>query len=113
MPYGTISGLAYHDMDGNGVYSSNVDLPLSGARLELYNQSGGLSGLIVTPTNGRFSFDFLDPNRTYRIKEFPPRGFSPASNDDMSLFITAGNPVTINYAHLVLQSVFIPAVEKN
>ena len=81
--------------------------------MELYNQSGGLSGLIITPANGRFSFDFLDPNRTYRIKEFPPHGYAPASNDDLSLFITAGNPVTINYGHLVMQSVFIPAVEKN
>ena len=81
--------------------------------MELYNQSGGLSGLIITPANGRFNFDFLDPDRTYRIKEFPPQGFAPASNGDLSLFITAGNPVTINYAHLVLQSVFIPAVVKN
>ena len=113
VPYGTISGLVYHDLDGNGVYSPNVDLPLSGARVELYNQSGGLSSLIITPANGRFSFDFLDPNLTYRIKEFPPRGFSAASNDDLSLFITAGNPVTITYGHRVLQSVFIPAVVKN
>ena len=48
-----------------------------------------------------------------RIKEFPPHGYAPATNDDLNLFITAGNPVTINYAHLVLQSVFIPVVENN
>jgi hypothetical protein len=112
VPYGTIRGLAYHDVDGNGAYAPGVDTPLSGARVELYNQSGGLVGMFLTPANGRFLFDFLDPSRTYRVKEFPPTGYAKAANDDSSLFIIAGEPVTIDFAHLPLQSVFIPAVQK-
>lgn len=112
MPYGAIRGLAYHDRDGNGIYAPGIDLPLSNARVELYNQSGGLLGMFLTPTNGRFLFDFLDPDRTYRIKEFPPTGFATTVNDDSSLFITAGEPVTIDFGHVPLQSVFIPAIQK-
>jgi hypothetical protein len=113
VPYGTISGLVYRDVDSNGAYTPGVDTPLANARVELYNQSGGLVGLVVTPANGRYRFDFLDPNRTYRLKETPPSGYAAAPNDDQSVFILAGEPVTIDFGHLVLRYVYMPSLEKN
>ena len=96
----------------DGVYTLGTDLALANGRVELSNQSGQLIGLQVTTSNGRFLFDFLAPNAAYRVKEFAPSGFAAAPNNDASYFVTAGYPVTVDFAHRPVRSLFLPMISK-
>ena len=112
-PYGAIQGIVFHDVDGNGSYTLGTDLPLARGRVELRNQAGQLIGLQVTTSNGHYLFDFLQPNTAYRLTETAPDGYVEASNNDANYFVTAGYPVTVNFAHLPARSMYLPMVIKD
>ncbi|MCB0228017.1 MAG: hypothetical protein KDH90_02595 [Anaerolineae bacterium] len=111
-PYGAIQGIVFHDVNEDGVYTLGIDLALASGRVELYNPAGTLIGLQVTTGNGRYLFDFLAPNAAYRVKETAPAGFAAATNNDATYFVTAGYPVTVDFAHRPLRSLFLPLVTK-
>ena len=111
-PYGAIQGIVFHDVNSDGVYTLGTDLALANGRVELRNPNGGLIGLQVTTSNGRYLFDFLAPNVTYRVTEFAPPGFAAASNNDNSYLVSAGYPVTVDFAHRPVRSLFLPIVVK-
>lgn len=89
-----------------------TDLALPNGRVELRNSGGQLIGLQVTTGNGRYLFDFLAPNAAYRVTEIAPAGFAAAPNNDASYFVTAGYPVTVDFAHRPVRSLFLPMVTK-
>ena len=111
-PYGAIQGIVFHDVNSDGVYTLGTDLALANGRVELRNPNGGLIGLQVTTSNGRYLFDFLAPNVTYRVTEFAPPGFAAASNNDNSYLVSAGYPVTVDFAPRPVRSLFLPIVVK-
>lgn len=112
VPYGIVGGVVYHDVDGNGGYTPGVDVTLAGARIELYNQAGQLVNLQITAANGQYNFSYLEPNRNYRVKSYPPAGFAPSLYNDITIFVTAGSPVTVNFGHQPYNFVYLPAVQK-
>ncbi len=111
-PYGAIQGIVFHDVNEDGIYTLGTDLALPNGRVELSNQAGQLIGLQVTTSSGRFLFDFLAPNAAYRVKEVAPSGFAAAPNNDASYFVTAGYPVTVDFAHRPMRSLFLPMISK-
>ena len=111
-PYGALQGIVFHDVDADGVYTLGIDQALSNGRVELRNSAGTLIGLQVTTNNGRYLFDFLAPNATYRVTEYAPAGYAAAPNNDESYLVTAGYPVTVDFAHRPLRSIFLPLVSR-
>lgn len=112
MPYGIVGGVVYHDVDNNGAYTPGTDTPLAGSRIELYNQAGQLVNLQITAANGQYNFSFLEPNRNYRVKSSPPPGYAPSLYNDITIFVTAGTPVTINFGHQPYNYQYLPAVQR-
>ena len=112
-PGGSLVGLVYHDRDENNVFNPAVDRPLAGARLDLYDQGGQLVDSQVTTASGVYSFASLPLNRTYRLLEFAPTGFSPASNRDVTVTMTGTAPVYTNFGHVQGFRFFVPLVTRD
>src|SRR3954467_11371263 len=55
----TISGLVYHDANGNGIYDPG-ESPIAGSTVELHDATGALLDTRVTDTQGRYAFP-VDP----------------------------------------------------
>ena len=82
---GSIHGLKYEDMDGDGTYNPAVDLPLSGVDFTLTGTDGQGNVINTTETtdvNGEFWFTGLlpsvagaGPGTGYTVTETLPRGF--------------------------------------
>ncbi|MBE2233768.1 MAG: carboxypeptidase regulatory-like domain-containing protein, partial [Anaerolinea sp.] len=103
-------GRVFHDVNRNNNYDPGVDQPLAGARVELYNLSGQLLNLQITAANGQYNFTFLEPNRTYRVVQTPPPGYAPAQYSDVNVYVPAGDPVVMNFAHQPYKQAFLPMV---
>lgn len=112
-PGGILAGLAFHDVNRNDVYNPGIDRPLANARVELYDQSGQQLSFQVTSASGIYNFSSLEPNRNYRLREFPPPGYAPASNNDLTLWVTIGAPIYTNFGHLPLQFLYLPLVTRD
>ena len=110
VPYGIVQGRVFHDVNRNNNYDPGVDQPLAGARVELYNLSGQLLNLQITAANGQYNFTFLEPNRTYRVVQTPPPGYAPAQYSDVNVYVPAGDPVVMNFAHQPYKQAFLPMV---
>jgi subtilisin family serine protease len=80
-----VSGLAFDDVNGNGVYN-NSDARLAGWAIQLYQESDGTSGLqtgtggdrlaasALTDANGNYAFNGLVPG-TYYVREVAQSGW--------------------------------------
>lgn len=99
-PYGQVQGTVYEDVNHDGLYESGIDHPLAGARIDLYSQSNQLLGTRVTAQSGLYTFEQLEPNRTYRLVETAPGGYAPATVHDLNLLVVAGYPTTVDFGHV-------------
>ena len=88
VPAGTISGFAYVDADGNGVYD-HADTRVAGMQVYLDTNANGVldtgETFVVTASDGSYGFANVTPG-TYAVGEVPPGGYVPA---------TATPPVTV------------------
>ncbi|MBE2233158.1 MAG: hypothetical protein IAE85_06660, partial [Anaerolinea sp.] len=112
-PGGSLVGLVFHDVDGNNRFDPAVDQPLAGSRLELYNQAGQLLSAQVTTASGVYSFTALPLNRTYRLLQFAPPGYSPAANRDTTVTVSSTAPIYINFAHLQGFRFYVPLITRH
>ncbi len=110
-PYGQVRGTVYEDVNQNGMFDPSVDLPLAGARIELY-QGNQQMGLRITSGNGRYVFDYLDPIPTYRLLEQAPPGYTKAVPNDVALSVRAGEQTVFNFGHQRLQMFYLPLIQK-
>lgn len=110
---GTLVGVVYHDVDQSGAFNPAVDRPLAGARLELYDQAGQLLSSQITTASGVYSFTSLALNRTYRLLEFAPPGFSPASNRDVTVTVANTAPIYTNFGHWQGFFLYVPLITRD
>ncbi len=79
---GSISGNVYEDRNDNGVLDDG-DVDLSGVTISLYRWNGSSYDLLdhtKTDENGNYSFDNLDINQKYAVREDEPEGYSHGKN---------------------------------
>jgi hypothetical protein len=96
---GTISGMKYDDLNGNGVKDSG-ESGLSGWEIKCYYKSGVNWVLLKTTTtnlNGNYEFTGLpyNPAQQYRIVETPQRGWkatNPSSGEYDNIVLNPASP---------------------
>eukprot|EP01132_Coremiostelium_polycephalum_P005726 gene5726-7122_t len=78
-----IGDFAYYDVNGDGLYQPNIDRPLPGVTVQLYN-AGRLVATTTTDANGKYLFDNL-PEGVYDVFFQSPTGFSHSPTTAQSL----------------------------
>ncbi|WP_197356594.1 SdrD B-like domain-containing protein [Aureliella helgolandensis] len=71
---GSIAGRVISDTNGNCIIDAAGEMPLSGVRIELLDQSGTVLQTTLTDAEGRYTFDDLLPGN-YSIREIQPAGY--------------------------------------
>jgi uncharacterized repeat protein (TIGR01451 family) len=90
---GSIHGFKFEDVDGDGVYNDQVDLPLSGGEFTLTGTDGQgnvINTTDTTDTNGEFSFTGLLPS---------VHGTGPATGYTVSETVPPGHVATTPTAY--------------
>ena len=72
-PTGSLSGLAFNDLDGDGMQDPG-ELPLASIEVQLLDCNGAILRTTVTDQNGNYSFDGLNADN-YQIR------FNPTTNN--------------------------------
>lgn len=100
-PGGTIHGIAFNDLTGNGLTAD--DTRLSAVTINLYKDGGNgtfqgaipgsddtLVGSMLTDASGNYSFDHLDAG-TYFAQESVPGGFLPLSTNPVKIVVSVAD----------------------
>jgi hypothetical protein len=87
---GKISGIVFHDVNGNRLRDGSGEVPLAGAVITLRLLDGTLIGVQVTGYNGAYYFGNLDSSQSYLLTLTNPPGY-PISTTPSSLIIEPGD----------------------
>ncbi len=92
-PAGTVSGLVYEDVDGDGSQDEG-ESGLSGVTLTLHG--AGTSRTTVTDSTGVFEFPNVQAG-SYRVEETDPAGFASTTPNTRPLSVGAGGSATASF----------------
>lgn len=92
---GAIVGLAWHDLNSNGVRESG-EPPLAGMLLSLAQQNGTVVATALTGEDGRYRLANVEPG-LYQLSATPPVGYQLTTLDQYSVYVSAGNVLTIDF----------------
>ncbi len=70
----SLSGKVWNDTNGDCVFKSETDIPLSGVQIDLLNAGGHVIATTKTDAQGNYEFENLVPG-TYSVFEHQPSGF--------------------------------------
>jgi SdrD B-like domain len=91
LPVGSIEGVKFFDLNGNGVFDPGVDTYIVGVTIELLDTNGNI---VATTTSGRFgAFSFANiPPGTYTMREIEPFGFGQTAPPNHGTFTVTVEP---------------------
>ncbi|MBL9135953.1 MAG: carboxypeptidase regulatory-like domain-containing protein, partial [Verrucomicrobiales bacterium] len=98
---GTIGGIVFDDLNGNGIQETG-EPGLGGVDVKLLGTSGQRNA--VTSGNGSYLFTGVDPG-AYTLEETDPAGFSSTTPNLRTLILTSGAAVTANFGDQAVGSV--------
>lgn len=99
---GTVQGVAFDDIDGNGVRNGS-EPGLEGAVVALVQ--GGATILTATSSaSGDYQFTAVAPGEYQLVETTPPPGYSPSPNAPQSLNVVAGATLTVDLGHQAVPS---------
>ena len=99
---GTISGVVFEDMNGNGERDAGERgiAEVTVGRVD----ADGMAQLTTTNGDGSYSFAGIEPG-TYTIREENAAGFTSTTPDEVSVSISSGGSGTANFGDLVESTV--------
>ena len=84
---GSIHGLKFEDLDGDGMRGPD-EPPMEGIEIRLLGSDE--SRVTSTDANGEFWFTELDPGQSYTVREVRPPGTIQTTEDPMPILISSG-----------------------
>jgi len=92
---GTISGVVFNDIDGNGVQDPE-ESGVGGATVELVEAGGNVIATAETDENGNYTFPDVLPGN-YTVRETDPDGFGSATGNDRPVNVPSGGSAVANF----------------
>ncbi|MGE0084616.1 MAG: SdrD B-like domain-containing protein [Desulfococcaceae bacterium] len=92
---GVISGVVFHDINGDGEQNANED-GISGVTVELTDKDGQVIASAVTAGDGSYIFVNIPPGE-YTVKETDPAGFTSTTDNSVSVSIVSGGSAAANF----------------
>jgi uncharacterized repeat protein (TIGR01451 family) len=92
---GTISGVVFNDVNGNGAKES-TESPLGGVIVQLYDPKNNLLGTTLTDVNGNYTFPNVPPG-AYIVREIDPPGYASTTNNLVPVSVPPGGAATANF----------------
>jgi len=92
---GTISGVSFVDLDGDGVRDPN-EPPLAGVTITLRDPSGNVVATTVTGSNGTYVFSNVTPGN-YTVNETDPSGFVSTTPNTVPVTLPPGGSASANF----------------
>jgi uncharacterized protein (DUF2141 family) len=92
---GTISGMVFNDINGNGVFDAG-ELGIGGATIQLWDSLGQVVTTTTTSGDGAYIFENVAPG-DYGVIELNPPGFVSTSSDWVRVTLAANGSATANF----------------
>ncbi len=86
-PENTISGIVYHDINGNGIQDPG-EPGIEGVVVELFDSNGNSLGSDITAADGSFVFNSL-PTGTYTLVETDLNGYSSTTPNSVQVSVNS------------------------
>lgn len=92
-PAGTVSGIVFHDLDGNGLRDSG-EPGIGGVSIRLMDGTGQRT--TTTSGDGSYLFTFVTPG-SYSVEETDPLGYSSTTPNARSVSVAAGGSANASF----------------
>ena len=92
---GTLSGVVFNDLNGNGLQDSG-EAGMGGIVVTLLDSKGSTVQAEVTSGNGTYCFSSVSPG-PYKVEETDPEGYSSTTNNRVPIHMTAGSTGSANF----------------
>ena len=92
---GTVSGLVFSDLNGNGTQDPGEG-GLSGVTVELLDSNGAVVATATTGANGSYAFPNVTPG-AYTVRETDPTGYTSTTNNTAPISVAPGGAATANF----------------
>ncbi|MGB0383793.1 MAG: SdrD B-like domain-containing protein [Ardenticatenaceae bacterium] len=92
---GTVSGVVYHDENGNQTQDAG-ELGIGGVTITLRNVDSGSQETAETASNGSYSFSGVQPG-SYAVQESDPDGYSSSTSNIVSVSVAGIGSATANF----------------
>ncbi|MFZ1599037.1 MAG: SdrD B-like domain-containing protein, partial [Anaerolineae bacterium] len=97
---GTVSGVVFNDINGNGSQQGS-EAGLAGVTVGLYD--GGNNLIATTTTAGNGSYLFLNvPPGSYSVRETDPAGFLSTTPNSVNVTVPAGGSASANFGDQII-----------
>lgn len=106
---GSIVGEVFVDGNGNGVLDAG-EQPLSGMNITLKDGADAVVGLVVSSSQGNFSFHDLAPG-TYKVQAASPNGYFQQPPVHV-VQVVAGQTIQVPLAHYAYRHLYMPMMLK-
>ncbi|MDM8517097.1 SdrD B-like domain-containing protein, partial [Desulfobacterales bacterium HSG16] len=91
---GTISGVVFNDINGNGVQDAGED-GIGGVTVELVDENGDVK-TVITAGNGSYVFTGVSEG-SYTVREIDPSGFTSTTSNSTSVTVTGDGAATASF----------------
>lgn len=101
---GTVTGVVFRDINGNGTFDAGTDIAGSGLTLRLTSDSAGTQQLATTTTaaDGTYRFETVTPGPAF-VQFVAPTGFTfGAAGTSRRVVVTANQATTLNATYATL-----------
>ena len=95
LPPGSISGVVFDDLNGNGARNSG-DSGIGGVALQLIDENGTVIATTTTGADGRYLFSGVAVG-SYRVIETDPSGYVSTTVNELVAVITPGGSLVRNF----------------
>lgn len=92
-PAGTVSGIVFHDLDGNGARDSG-EPGIGGVSVRLFDAAGQRT--TVTSGDGSYQFAFVSPG-SYTVEETDPLGYGSTTPNVRNVSVAAGGSANASF----------------
>lgn len=100
---GSITGVVFNDINGDGVQNPN-EPPLSGVKVDLLDATGKVLTSTLTSGDGSYQFVNLRPS-AYIVRETDPTGYTSTTKNDVQVVVPPGGMGIANFGDLQRSSV--------
>jgi hypothetical protein len=108
---GTVSGIVFNDLDGDG--TQDVGEPgLGGVSIQLKDSGGSLADSVVTTGDGTYTFTGVAAG-SYTVQETDPEGFVSITPNEVPISVAPDGAATANFGDRVPVRIRLLLVMKN
>ncbi len=100
---GSISGIVFNDVNGDGVRGSE-EPGISGVKVELLDSNGNLIASTVTSPEGTYSFADI-PAGAYVVKETDPEGYVSTTGNTVPVNLVSDTEATASFGDRIIGSI--------